>query len=230
MALRLRRRNTPLAQEAAEHIQDAARATLERASEVSIAATAALESVKAATPGSSRRLRRGGTLLLGLFVALAAAAAFYAWWTRRHRDEEFARLPHTPARPDVQPSAPPPPAAPAASIEDAPAEPVASPGSFEPVDEPIEEPVTSEPAAQPWMTPVTASSVTAPAASVPARAIEVPAERESHVDRQRVAWNSAQREVPLFVLPLRPTVPFRGAATPAAERTRLPGSSPSFRQ
>lgn len=234
MALRMRRRRkSELAHEAAEHVQhavragqDLARAGLERAADATAAATAAVEGVsQAATASKSRRLGRTGVVMLGLFLVVAAAAAFYAWWTRRRQDEEFARLRRAPAPPDASPSAPRPPAAPTATLEDAPSEPVAPAAPTTPMSTtPHEAPEAPEPVvAQPW-TP----SVTAPVAA-PASAVEASTDRETQVERQRAAWNSAQREVPLFVLPLRPTVPFRGAATPSAERARLPGSSPSFR-
>jgi hypothetical protein len=217
MALRLRRRG------AAERVEQAAREGLERASEVAVAA---LENVGARTPQRTHRARNAGVAMLTLALLAAAAYALYSWWQRRREDDEFARLMGVPEEPRTSPAAPPPPSplhsAPMPEHPSAQPEQPATVASM-PVSEPASLP--ERPVAPSWVTPAPpANAAPAPAA----QPLEAPAD-----GAVRPAWNSAtrsgaEREVPLFVLPPRPSVPFRGIAAPAVDRTRLPGGPTSF--
>lgn len=221
MALRMRRRRKmELAQGVADQLQDAARAGLERVADVAAAAPTVIAAAgTGVTRGKSRRLRRASVGIAGLLLAAAVAAALYRWWSRRRQDEEFARLHEMPNEPDSHPSAPSIPPAPVAAVE--PETTPAPARAFATEQRPDNGAATEAPASPPpWVAPTPVAP--APPAA-PAAALETQGERA-----QRAAWNSNQREVPLFVLPLRPSVPFRGTATPVAGRARLPGSDSSF--
>jgi hypothetical protein len=222
MALRMRRRGT------AERVEQAAREGLERASEVATAALGnALENVGAKAPRKSHRTRNAGLAMLTLALLAAAAYALYSWWQRRREDDEFARLMGVPEEPRTSPAAPPPPAplhsAPMPEHPSAQPEQPATVASM-PASEPA--PLPERPVAPSWVTPAPPANATPAPAAQP---LEAPADGAA-----RPAWNAlgvsrsgAEREVPLFVLPPRPNVPFRGAATPAVDRTRLPGGGPT---
>lgn len=214
MALRIRRRRG-----AAQQVEEVAREAVELASGV---ATAALSEVTR-RPGRARRVGMG---LVALAVLSAVATALYIWWSRRREDEEFARLMQEPANswPPASPIPTPPPqnVTPEAS-EPAPAAAVAP----SPFAESTPAPVTTE--ATERSQPVQAVSQPWAAPSAPAVAPFGAPEGTSESSPQRPAWNNSQREVPLFVLPPRPNVPFRGAATPSVDRAHLPGPTSFIR-
>ncbi|MCC6238322.1 MAG: hypothetical protein IT299_12245 [Dehalococcoidia bacterium] len=210
MALRIRRRRG-----AAEQVEEASRGALELAS--GMAADALAEVTKRPS-----RARRVGLGLVALALLSALATALYIWWTRRREDEEFARLMQEPDH--SWPPASPVPTPPAASPEYGDPAPKATPVSS--VDAtPVTPGVTSavadtgeraqpvEAVAQPWAAP-----------AAPSVAPYGTPEGAAEPNPQRPAWNS-HRDVPLFVLPPRPNVPFRGAVMPSVDRTHLPGSS-----
>lgn len=222
MALRMRRRRkhrleqdaAALGKAAASAVEGAAREGLKSATEATahvIESIGGLEGITGPT-SKPRRARRVGIVLLSVLVLAAVGAALYAWWNRSRGDEEFARLPHVPNGGNLHPNDPTPPA---------PAEPEGEDdevrtAAYAPTSMPT--PVSagvgsSEPPAQPWR----------PSTPAPASA---PESESGHGPRP--AWNQQSRDVPLFVLPLRPSVPFRGVAAPVAGRTQLPGSGPHF--
>ncbi len=213
MALRIRRRRRT-----AEQVEEAARGAIELASGV---AAEALAEVKRPS-----RARRVGVGLVALAVLAAVATALYLWWQRRREDEEFARLMQEPDH--SWPPASPMPAPPAqhASTEES--------GPTFTADSMPAQPVQSTPSAAPVATEATERTQPVQAVSQPWAAPAAPAvapfgapEGASEAGPQRPAWNS-HRDVPLFVLPPRPNVPFRGAMTPSVDRTHLPGSPSSF--
>ncbi len=213
MALRIRRRRR-----AAEQVEEAARGALELATGV---AAEAIAEVKR----RPHRARRAGIGLLGLAVIATAAAAIYLWWTRRREDEEFARLMREPEPtwPPVEPAAPAPIHAvderetTMATSEDASrveTAPTAMPSVFaESASHEAAAPVQA--VAHPWTAPAAPTATYQQSENTPEPA-------------PRTAWNS-HRDVPLFVLPPRPSVPFRSAVTPAVDRTQLPGSASFIR-
>ncbi len=224
MALRMRRRHKmKLAEDVAERVEEVARDGLDRVTDAAAGTVAvATAAIEAATRGKSPRLlrvRRAGIGLLAVLIAAATAAAIYRWWSRRRQDEEFARLNRLPNDPFASPGVPPVPPAPVSD-----AEPVVSPAPARasmPTPPPSNEPPNDVPdRPQPWGAPAVEPTPAVAPTPAPAVAIETQAERA-----QRATWNSNQREVPLFVLPLRPSVPFRGASTPVAGRARLPGDT-----
>lgn len=215
MALRIRRRRS-----AAQQVEEAAREAIERASGV---ATEALAEVSR-RPGRARRVGMG---LVALAVLSAVATALYIWWSRRREDEEFARLMQEPNHswPPASPIPTPPQSAPGEEPEPTAASNVAP--AYSPESAPTATPLVAETAersqpvqavSQPWASP-----------STPAVAPFGAPKSAPESSPQRPAWNSSQRDVPLFVLPPRPNVPFRGAATPSVDRTHLPGSTSFIR-
>lgn len=221
MAWRIRRRRGT-----AQQVEEAAREAIELASGV---ATEALAEVTR-RPG---RMRRVGIGLVALAVLSAVATTLYIWWNRRREDEEFARLMEEPGHSWPPASPMPAPVHDVASNEPEPTPAVSSVPTPIVESMPVATPATAEATersqsaqpvqavSQPWAAPS--------APSAPAVAPFGAPEGTSESGPQRPAWNNSPREVPLFVLPPRPNVPFRGAATPSVDRAHLPGSTSFIR-